>query len=119
MRRVRVLGILLLLACLTSCATIGINASQITPKRAYYEAQVAYLNAWESYHKIWLALPDTDQRKADWAFTYHPKFLTAGELLAAWGKSPSDGTQGGAVNVAIDQLEDILIQLAISKGGGK
>lgn len=114
MRRKAVYLTILLIFVLSACATVNVV---MTPKRVYYEAQVAYFNTWEPYHKAWLSLPDTDSRKAEWAKNYHPLFLDAAILLQAWGESPGDYQQGNLANEAIDKLEGILLKLAISKGG--
>lgn len=115
MKVARVIGVLFILfVFIGGCATVNIQA---TPKRVYYEAQVAYFNAWDSYHKVWSALPDTDPRKAEWAQKYHPYFLDAAILIQAWGQTPNDYNEATLANLAIDKLEDVLIQLAIQKGG--
>ena len=113
MRKVACYTILLMFV-FGSCATLNI---QMTPKRVYYEAQIAFFNVWEPYQKAWLALPETDPRKAQWAETYHPLFLDAAILLQAWGETPDDYEQGNIVNRALDKLEALLIKLAIEKGG--
>ena len=114
MKKYKLLVVFLVVLGLLSCATVNVT---VTPKRIYYEAQIAYFNAWEPYHKVWFALPDTDPRKAQWVKDYHPLFLDAAILLQAWGQSPDDYNQGNLVNQAIDKLENILIKLAIQKGG--
>lgn len=114
MKRLRVALVLLVVLGLVGCATVNVT---VTPKRVYYEAQEAYFNAWTAYHKVWLALPDTDPRKAEWVKKYHPKFLDVAILLQGWGQTPDDYNQATVVNMAIDKLENILIELAIQKGG--
>lgn len=101
------------LAFIAGCATVDFDLRP-TPQRTYYEAQNAYINAWDSYHKVWLALPDTDPRKAQWVQKYHPKFLFAAELLSKWS---TGGFPPSEIDAALNSLEDILIQLAIQKGG--
>jgi uncharacterized protein YceK len=103
---------LVCLIALAGCATVNV----LSPNRAYYEAQQAFFNAWETYHKAWVALPDTDPRKAEWVDKYHPVFLDAAILLNAWGQEPNDQAQGDAVDLIMDKLENILIELAIKKG---
>lgn len=105
---------LLCLVALMGCTTLNIR---MTPNRIYYEAQVAYVNAWESYHKVWSALPPDDPRKIEWVNNYHAMFLEAAELMTAWGKNPTDNDLADLANIAIDKLENVLIQLAIKKGG--
>lgn len=103
-----------LIALIAGCGA----GQQITPARAFAEAQTAYLNAWDSYHKVWLALPDTDARKVEWAKAYHPKFLRAAELLQAFKNFPT-ATNEELLTQALEECESILIQLAIKKGGVK
>ena len=105
--------IILLVVMLVGCTTLNV---QMTPQRAYYESQEFFLNAWNSYHRVWLALPDTDPIKNEWAVKYHPKFLKAAELLSVWSKFPS-GSAPDNMTEALNAVEDILIKLAISKGG--
>ena len=100
--------------CLT--LLVGCAGQQVTPQRIYAETQTTYLNAWDSYHKVWSALPDTDPRKGQWVRDYHPKFYRAAELLQAFRLSPGATTQE-RVNIALNECENILIELAISKGG--
>jgi len=96
---------------LTGCATI--NFKPYTPQRAYADAQTAYLNSWTSYHKVWLALPETDPRKKAWVKDYHPEFQKAGELLQTWASSP--GSYDSSADAAIALVEDLIIKLAIKK----
>jgi len=94
-----------------ACAT-----APVTPQSTYMNVQTAYLNAWESYHSVWLALPDTDARKAQWARDYHPKFLQAANLLSQFRVDPST-TNEQLVTNALTVCQGILIQLAITSGG--
>ena len=103
--------VFLLVALMSGCA-----GQQITPQRAYAEAQTAYLNAWDSYHKVWLALPDTDARKGEWARTHHPKFFRAAGLLQNFSNLPT-ATNEQLLTQALGELENILIDLMIKKGG--
>ena len=113
MRKLRVPITVILLFVLMACAGTIAN---VTPQRTYYEAQEFYLNAWSSYHKVWLALPVADPLKKEWTREYHPKFLKAAELLSVWGKAPSGNAPDNTMAI-LDSLEDILIKLAINKGG--
>lgn len=87
----------------------------ITAQRTFMEAQNAYLSSWSSYERAWLLLPDTDPRKKQWAKDYHPTFIQAGELLLAWSATPD--SYDSSADRAIAAAEDILLKLAIKKGG--
>jgi hypothetical protein len=113
-RSLIVLVAAVMVLAMTACATTNVPS---TPSRTYYEAQELYFNAWSSYHNVWLALPATDLKKAEWVKSYHPLFLEAGLLLQEWGKAPGDVSKANVTNLALDRLESILIQLAIKKGG--
>lgn len=89
-------------------------ACSSSPQRTYYEAQEAYQTAWNTYHDFWVALPETDPRKAQWVKDYHPKFLSAANLLLDWGQGK---IEADPVNAAIDVVQKLLIQLSIRKGG--
>jgi len=86
-----------------------------TPQSDYLKAQKLYLHSWNSYHNVWLALPKTDPRKKEWVDKYHPLFLNAGIALSNWASQPSNETLEQLANTALDQVEDILIQLMIKK----
>ena len=112
MQKLKTTIVVLLVIMLVACAG---GMTKITPQRTYYEAQEFYLNAWSSYHNVWLAMPDTDPQKKEWTREYHPKFLEAAKLLSIWGKVPSGNTPD-KLTTMLDTLESILIKLAI-KGG--
>ena len=102
----------LVVLALGACAT-----TQVSPARTYYEAQQVYISAWNDYHLVWSALPETDPSKAEWVQKYHPKFATAASLLQSWSASTSDPTWATAANQAIDTITQLLVELAIKKGG--
>lgn len=114
MRKYAIAVVILIAALLAGCASMDI---QMTPDRIYMQAQKAYLNTWNPYHKAWLALPDTDPRKAEWVKKYHPVFVAAGEALIDWGENPGDVTLESIFDRALEDAEDVLIELAIKKGG--
>lgn len=109
-RRLTLFFALAALAWITACAGV-----QITPQRAYYEAQETYLSLWNNYHAAWLALPDTDPRKAEWVNEYHPTFLKAAELLEQF-KLSGDVQTDMLLETVLDQCRGIVFKLAI-KGG--
>ena len=114
---VALLAVVVMGSVLVGCATTNLYPVEFTAQRGYLEAQKAYLNTWESYHKVWMALPDTDPRKAEWVKKYHPVFIAAGEALVKWGEDPTDATLEAIFDKALEDAEDILIELAIKKEG--
>jgi hypothetical protein len=106
---------MLAVTILAGCATLGLQAQAITPTKAFNEASQAYINAWESYHKVWAALPETDSRKKAWVKDYHPKFYKAAEYLELWGQNYADPTKPVGWDTIISACEDVLMQLMIKK----
>lgn len=110
-----VMACVLLMLCGALVMSLGCATVNVTPAGVYSETQKAYINAWNSYHNVWLALPDTDPRKTQWVKDYHPKFLKAAELLQKYQVTPTADLQA-MLQSAMDDLELILIQLSIKKG---
>ena len=110
-RKTRIALLLLCVLMLMGCA-----GQQITPARTYEALQTAYLSAWNSYHAVWLALPETDARKTAWVKEYHGKFYTTGQLIQRYKVDGSIGTNT-LIEQALVELEGILIKLVIRKGG--
>jgi len=115
-------GSMNLSACVTTGQTGASSQGTVATQSSmvYAQAQEAYLNAWNSYHAVWSALPETDPRKAQWTKDYHPKFLLAANALVSWEKNTGSASSAQAANAAIDALTGVLLQLAIpSQKGGK
>lgn len=110
-----ILAFILIMA--VGCAGTIFNPGALTPARTYYEAQNLYTSAWAGYHTAWLALPETDPRKVEWVDKYHPKFLEAGQKLNKWQVALDDASLANLANLAVDELQEILIKLAIKQGG--
>jgi len=107
------------LVIIVSIILSGCPASiQITPARIYLEAQTTYINAWDSYHTVWVAFPKNDPRKTEWVKKYHPKFREAGRILKDYQVNSTDSNRE-LLDKALDECENILITLAISKIGGQ
>lgn len=112
---------LVLLFALSACATLNLRATDemtgteegLTPQEAYYYALRFYNGAWESYHKVWTALPEPT--KTEWVKKYHVQFKTAGMYLQTWGNNVTDPTNKEGWRVIKDELQTLLIQLAIKK----
>lgn len=96
---------------LVGCATINLNPVA-TPEIAYYNALSFFNGAWQSYHKVWLALPEA--QKTEWVLKYHVKFQKASKFLDAWSYNPQ-GTDVEQWRPLKDELENLLISLAIKK----
>jgi hypothetical protein len=115
--------LLLVVVALTGCVTPSGGTTGVPPATqstmVYDQALTAYLNAWDSYHMVWVALPANDPRKTEWTKVYHPKFLAAAIALESWSRNPGSAPDAVAANAAIDQVTAVLIQLAIplKKGG--
>ena len=114
-KAVPVRSAILLLVCLVFLA--GCAGVQITPARTYYEAQQLFINGWTAYHLVWSSFPDSDPRKTEWVKAYHPKFLAASKALNSWSGAVNDPSLADLANLAINEVERILIELAIKKGG--
>jgi len=105
------LGILMLIVFLFGgCATIGLDLRE-DPEIPYYAALRFFNGAWESYHKVWIQLPE--ETKTEWANKYHTKFDTASDFLAIWALSPGEEKEDW--KKLKETLENMLIQLAIKQ----
>ncbi len=107
------LAMVFIMFLFAGCVTTQTGKS--TPGSTSLQAQESFLNAWDAYHKVWLALPETDPRKAEWLKKYHPAFGKAANLLESY-RIDSAGITKSLLDQALDQCENILIQLAIKKG---
>lgn len=101
------------IALLSGCATT--QGQQQSPQQVYADAQRTYMSAWNTYHKMWAALPATDPRKSEWAREYHTKFVKAGELLQAWSEDPGSIQARISYDMVFDVLDQWLID-QIEKG---
>ena len=110
-----------LLFVLSSCATLNLRPTDemngteegLTPQDAYYYALRFYNGAWESYHKVWVALPEPT--KTEWVKKYHTSFQRAGTYLMTWGNNVSNPNSQEGWKAIKDELQALLIQLAIQK----
>ena len=119
-KKVLLVVMVMMLVSAAGCATLGIgNPGIVTPTKAYNEASAFFDNAWESYHTVWAALPVSDPRKVSWVKDYHPKFLEAVKFLQDWGKNFSDPSKPVGWESIQEQLEAIMIKIAIKIGGTK
>jgi hypothetical protein len=98
------LAIVLLVGCVT------VQERESSALRDCLEAQTAYVNAWETYHKFWQALPESDPRKKEWVEKWHPKFLEAGRLLQIWAEEPDSYRKRMDYEVLFAIIEDWLIR---------
>ena len=108
MRKILKINIVLLLVLIAGCATLNLNPTGHT---AYYDALSFYNTSWESYHKVWLTLDE--EKKTEWVEKYHPIFLEAGNYIEMWAKAIGDPQMPIDWVFVEDQVENILIQLAI------
>ena len=99
--------LLLAIMMVTSCATLNLNVN----KTPYDQALSFFNDAWKSYHKVWILLPEVE--KKEWVAKYHTKFKKAGDLLQSWASTPGDSTILVAWEITKDELQNILIELAI------
>lgn len=83
----------------------------LTPEQALYYALDWYNSAWDKYHKVWLAL--SKEQKQEWLKKYHVKFQEAGRFLDAWALNPGSNAERLRWRAIKDQLETVLIQLAV------
>lgn len=111
------LGLVLLMLTFLGACVFDWSTSEPTPTKAFVEASQTFANAWESYHTVWLALPQSDPRKAAWLKAYHPKFDQAAAYLELWGKNFNDPTKQVGWDSLAQVLQGVLIELAIKKGG--
>ena len=104
---------LFLFGCASMPGTTETNEDQITVP--YYVALRAFNGAWDSYHKVWLQLPE-DQKK-EWVEKYHKTFYDASIFLSMWASDPDnpDPTYDGDTwKMMKDKIEALMIQLAIN-----
>lgn len=122
MRKYRNVVILLAVMCFlaTACGTWNLSKDEmtgvepsLTPQDAYYYALRFYNGAWESYHKVWVALPEA--QKAEWVKKYHPKFKKAGDHLTLWSKSVTDPSSKEGWKKLKDDIQSLMIELSIRK----
>ena len=106
-RRMMAVG-LVLSFMLAGCATLNLN-----PHKTQYDHAVSFFNdAWVSYHKVWVALED-EEEKTEWVEKYHTKFLKAGEFLQKWAETPDNPNMDPLWQALKIELETLLIKLAI------
>ena len=113
MRRkvITITTLLSMLIMFSACANLNFK---LNPNKTPYDQAISFFtDAWNSYHKVWLALPE--EKKADWVEKYHTKFQTAGEFLVNWSKTPGDSIMPTMWITLEDELETILIKLMINK----
>ena len=101
---------LVFVGVLSGCGHLDIN---LNPHKTPYDHAVGFFtDAWDSYHKVWVALED-EAEKTEWVDRYHTKFLRAGEFLKKWAEAPADPTMDPLWQILKDEIEVILIKLAI------
>ena len=103
----------LILLLVVSCSGLNVNWN-LNNKTPYDQAVSFFADAWESYHKVWLQLPE--EKKAEWVETYHTKFQMTGEFLQVWASNPNDPIQSTLWDTLKDELELILIKTAMEGG---
>lgn len=99
---------LLIIVLLSGCVTVQERES--SPARDCLEAQTAYIHAWETYHRFWEALPESDPRKQEWVEKYHKDFLEAGQLLQRWCADPESFEKQMDFEIMFTILEHWLLE---------
>jgi len=107
---------ILITVLLAGCAGLtNINVVE-EPEIPYYVALRTFNGAWESYHKVWIQLPE--ETKTVWVNKYHKVFADATIFLDAWALDPNNPNptyDGQTWKFLAEKIETVLIQLAIKK----
>ena len=103
-----------LVVVLVAVAALLAGCPKPTPERVLEQAQTTYLNAWKSYHVVFLAQPDGV--RGEWVKKYHPVFEKAGGAIMRFSSTPTLDNEV-LLDRALAECEEVLVLLLIKKGG--
>ena len=105
------IAVMLIILLVSGCAITSQDVKDNSQVVAYYSALTFFNGAWESYHKVWLTLPD--EKKAEWVNEYHKYFHDATLFLDVWSLDPGNEKLAMDWQGVATILQTILTKLAI------